>query len=60
MSDPIRLINFTPKVVASLEDTDLSLVEKAAVLRLAAEACQQAQVLQEIAIAIAKNRGPAR
>lgn len=56
MSDALRLAGHLPKVLESLRDTDLSAMEMAAVLRIAAEACQQVQPLQEITMAIAKGR----
>lgn len=57
MSDPQKLMQLAPRVLAALAETDLSLLEQAAVLRLAAEACNQAQGLVEIAAIIAKQRG---
>lgn len=61
MTDLARLTNNVPKAIEALRETDLSLVEMAAVFRLAAETCTQGQVLQEIAVAIARSRtGPAR
>lgn len=56
MADLVRLIQHIPKAVLAVEDTDLSWIEKAAMFRLAAEACQQAQIMDEIAAAIARGR----
>lgn len=57
MSDPQKLMQHAPRAIAALAETDLSLLEQAAVLRIAAEACSQAQSLVEIAAIIAKQRG---
>lgn len=56
MSDPFKIVGHVPAALQALADTDLSLVEKAAVFRLAAESCQQAQVVAEIVGIIAKGR----
>lgn len=56
MSDPLKIVTNVPKVIAALAETDLSLVEMAAVCRVAAEACTQAQILQEVSLAITRGR----
>lgn len=58
MSDAIKIAGHVPKALAGLVDTDLSLVEQAAVFRLAAEACTQAQLMLELANTIKNIRGP--
>lgn len=58
MNDPIKIASHVPKALASMLDTDLSLVEQAAIFRLAAEACTQAQIMVELTHAIAKGRKP--
>lgn len=60
MSDPLKIVQHVPAVLKPLSETELSLLEQAAVLRLAAEACTQANVIAEIAQAMARNRGGAR
>ena len=58
MSDALKLITNVPKALAGLLDTDLSLIEQAAVFRLAAESCTQAQMLIEMSNTINRMRGP--
>lgn len=58
MSEAAKLVQHLPKALAALADTDLSLIEQAAVFRLSAEACTQAQMLLEVANTINRMRGP--
>lgn len=45
-----------PKALALLSETDLSLLEQAAVFRIAAETCTQAQQVQEMARLFQQHR----
>lgn len=57
MSDPVRIAEAVPKILAhAMADTDLSLIEIAAVLRVAAESCIQAQITADVAALVARNR----
>jgi hypothetical protein len=56
VNEPLRIVQHVSKAIVSLADSDLSLIEMAAVLRTAAEACTQAQALVEVTNIIAKNR----
>jgi hypothetical protein len=58
MSDAVKIAQHVPKALAGLMDTDLSLIEQAAVFRLAAESCTQAQMLIELSSTINRMRGP--
>lgn len=56
--NPVTIASHVPKALSALLDTDLSLVEQAAVYRLAAEACTQAQMAAELGETIRRMRGP--
>lgn len=56
--DPLRFIRAVPTVMQqAMMDSDMSLLEWAAVFRCCAEACSQAQAIQEVSLLIAKQRG---
>ena len=58
MSNPLKLVPHIEAALKALAETDLSLIEQAAVFRLAAETCTQANIISEVATIMAKNRGP--
>lgn len=60
MSDTLKLVQHLERALRALSETDLSLIEQAAVFRLAAETCTQANIISEVATIMAKNRGPSR
>lgn len=58
MTDAVKIAAAAPKILSyAMAETDMSLVELAAVFRVAAESCTQAQLLQEVALTMAKLRG---
>lgn len=57
MSDTIKLASQLPKVLQSLVDSDLSLVEQAAVFQIAASTCTQAHLMAELITATKTYRG---
>lgn len=56
MIDAPQIAQRVAKVLADFADSNLSLVEQAAVFRTAAETCMQANLLNEIAQAMLRAR----
>lgn len=48
----VRLTNYVAKALTLMADSDLTLMEQAAVFKLAAEACAMANAVHEVANAI--------